>query len=152
MEEIYRRTDGIKAAQIRVFTQPMISGYGTSDGFELYVQDKKGGSVEELLKYTNGFIDALNQRPEISRAYTTFDTKYPQFQVDVDAARCKRNGVSPTDVLNTLAGYIGGSYSSNLNRFTKLYRVMVQAAWPAKRPPPATPQRWSSPSASSLST
>ena len=152
MDEIYRRTDGIKAAQIRVSTQPMISSYGTSDGFELYVQDKKGGSVEELLKYTNGFIDALNQRPEISRAYTTFDTKYPQFQVDVNAARCKRNGVSPTDVLNTLAGYIGGSYSSNLNRFTKLYRVMVQAAWPAKRPPPATPQRWSSPSASSLST
>lgn len=128
MNEIYRRTDHIKAAQIRVSTQPMISGYGTSDGFELYVQDKKGGSVEDLLKYTNNFIDAMNKRPEISRSYTTFDTKYPQFMVEVDAALCKRNGVSPTDVLNTLSGYIGGSYSSNLNRFTKLYRVMVQAA------------------------
>ncbi|MGM9779100.1 MAG: efflux RND transporter permease subunit [Prevotella sp.] len=128
MNEIYSRTDSIKSATIRVSTNPMISGYGTSDGFELYVQDKKGGSVEDLLKYTNDFIDALNKRPEVSRAYTTFDTKYPQYMVEVDAALCKRNGVSPTDVLSTLAGYVGGNYSSNLNRFTKLYRVMVQAA------------------------
>lgn len=128
MNEIYRRTDGIKAATIRVSTSPMISGYGTSNGFELYVQDKKGGSVEDLLKYTNAFIDAMNKRPEISRAYTTFATKYPQYMVDVDAALCKRNGISPSDVLSTLAGYVGGSYSSNLNRFTKLYRVMVQAS------------------------
>ncbi|MGM9699396.1 MAG: efflux RND transporter permease subunit [Prevotella sp.] len=128
MNEIYRRTDSIKAATIRVSTNPMISGYGTSDGFELYVQDKKGGSVDDLLKYTNNFINALNKRPEVSRAYTTFDTKYPQFLVEVDAALCKRNGVSPTDVLSTLAGYVGGNYSSNLNRFTKLYRVMVQAS------------------------
>lgn len=128
MEEIYRCTNGIKAASIRISTQPMISGYGMSNGFELYVQDKKGGSVDDLLKYTNAFIDAMNKRPEISRAYTTFDTKYPQYMVEVDAALCKRNGVSPSDVLSTLAGYVGGSYSSNLNRFTKLYRVMVQAS------------------------
>lgn len=128
MKKIYRRTEGIKAASIRVSTQPMISGYGTSNGFELYVQDKKGGSVDDLLKHTNAFIDAMNKRPEISRAYTTFDTKYPQYMVEVDAALCKRNSVSPSDVLSTLAGYVGGSYSSNLNRFTKLYRVMVQAS------------------------
>ena len=128
MAEIYRRTDGIKAASIRVSTSPMISGYGMSNGFDLYVQDKKGGSVDDLLKYTNDFIEAMNRRPEISRAYTTFDTRYPQYMVEVDAALCKRNGISPTDILNTLAGYVGGSYSSNLNRFTKLYRVMVQAA------------------------
>ena len=128
MNEIYRRTDNIKAAAIRVSTSPMISGYGMSNGFELYVQDKKGGSIEDLLQYTNNFIDAMNKRPEISRAYTTFDTKYPQYLVEVDAALCKRNNISPADVLSTLAGYVGGSYSSNLNRFTKLYRVMVQAS------------------------
>ncbi|MGN0206261.1 MAG: efflux RND transporter permease subunit, partial [Muribaculaceae bacterium] len=128
MNEIYRRTDSIKAATIRVSTSPMISGYGMSNGFDLYVQDKKGGSVDDLLKYTNNFIAAMNKRPEISRAYTTFATRYPQYMVEVDAARCKRNGVSPTDILSTLSVYVGGSYSSNLNRFTKLYRVMVQAA------------------------
>ena len=128
IDEIYRRTDGIKSASIKVSTTPMISGYGNSSGFEVYVQDKKGGSVDDLLAYTRQFISALNSRPEISRAYTTFDTKYPQYMVEVDAALCKRLGVSPGDVLSTLAGYIGGTYSSNLNRFTKLYRVMVQAA------------------------
>ena len=128
MEEIYRRTSDITQAQIRVNTRPMISGYGVSSGFELNVQDKKGGSIEDLMGYTNLLIDSLNKRPEISRAYTTFATKYPQYRVEVDAARCKRDGVSPNDVLRTLSGYVGGKYSSNLNRFTKLYRVMVQAS------------------------
>ncbi|MGM9694339.1 MAG: efflux RND transporter permease subunit, partial [Alloprevotella sp.] len=128
MEEIYWRTEGINSATIRVSTQPMISGYGNSNGFELYVQDHKGGTVDELLANTKLLIDAINQRPEISRAYTTFANNYPQYMVEVDAARCKQHGVSPTDVLETLSGYVGGSYSSNLNRFTKLYRVMVQAS------------------------
>ena len=70
----------------------------------------------------------MNKREEISRCYTNFSTKYPQYRLDVDAARCKQNGVSPADVLHTLSGYIGGSYASNFNRFTKLYRVMVQAS------------------------
>lgn len=128
MAEIYRRTAHITAAQIRLSTRPMISGYGVGSGFELYVQDKKGGSIEDLLRVTRQFIDALDEAPEVSRAYTNFDTKYPQYIVDVDAALCKRNGVSPKDVLSTLAGYYGGSYDSNFNRFTKLYRVMVQAS------------------------
>ena len=128
IKEIYRRTDGIKDAQIRASQQSMISGYGTGSGFELYVQDRSGKTTEELLATTRAFIAELNKRPEISRAYTTFDTKYPQYMVEVDAVKCLQAGVSPGDVLSTLAGYVGGSYSSNLNRFTKLYRVMVQAA------------------------
>lgn len=128
VNEVYRRTAHIKAAQIRVATMPMISGYGNSDGFELYVQDRKGGTTDELLQRTRAFIEALNRRPEVSKAYTTFDTRYPQYRVEVDAARCKRDGVSPSDVLSALSGYVGGNYASNLNRFTKLYRVMVQAA------------------------
>ena len=128
MAEIYRRTSHISAAQIRLSTRPMIAGYGSGSGFELYVQDKKGGTIEDLLKYTRSFIDDLNKREEISRAYTSFDTKYPQFVVDVDAVLCKRNGVSPKSVLSVLAGYVGGVYASNINRFTKIYRVMIQAS------------------------
>lgn len=127
VREIYRRTDSISSAQIRVSQSPMISGYGTGSGFELYVQDRSGKTTDELLAVTRTFIDSLNSRPEISRAYTTFDTRYPQYMVEVDAARCLQLGVSPADVLSTLGGYVGGSYSSNLNRFTKIYRVMVQA-------------------------
>lgn len=128
MEEIYRRTAHISAATIRLSTRPMIAGYGSGSGFEMYVQDRKGGDTEELLKYTRQLISALNERPEISRAFTSFDTKYPQYIVDVDAALCIRNGLSPTDVLSAISGYVGGSYASNFNRFTKLFRVMVQAS------------------------
>lgn len=132
IREIYRRTSGIPSAQVRASQQPMISGYGTGSGFELYVQDRSGISTDELLKVTKDFIDELNKRPEISRAYTTFDTQYPQYEVEVDAVKCLQHNVSPSDVLSTLAGYVGGSYSSNLNRFTKLYRVMVQASADAR--------------------
>ena len=128
MQEIYRRTADISNAKIQVNTQQMIPGFGRTNGFELYIQDKKGGTIEDLVTYTQQMISALNEQPEISRAYTNFSTRYPQYRIDVDAALCKRHGVSPSDVLSALSGFIGGSYASNFNRFTKLYRVMVQAS------------------------
>jgi HAE1 family hydrophobic/amphiphilic exporter-1 len=128
MEEIYRRTADISNAKIQVNTQAMLPGFGRINGFELYVQDKRGGTIDELLGYTNKLIAALNEREEISRAQTTFSLNYPQYRLEVDAALCLRHGVSPKDVLSVLGGYIGGSYASNFVRFTKLYRVMVQAS------------------------
>lgn len=125
--EIYKRTANIKSAKLFVFAQSTIMGYGMGSGFELYVQDRAGGDINTLQKYTTDFIAALNQRPEIQMAYTSFDTKFPQYTVEVDAARCQRAGITTTDVLSVLSGFIGGNYSSNLNRFSKLYRVMVQA-------------------------
>ena len=126
--EIHRRTDDISAADIMVYTRGMIPGYGASSGFEVYIQDQKGGKLEDLEKITKELIVELNKRPEISRAKTSFDSKYPMYLVEVDAAQCKRNGTSPGDVLDVLSGYVGGSYASNMNRFSKLYRVMLQAA------------------------
>lgn len=127
INEIYRRTANVKSAKLFVFARPTIMGYGMGSGFELYVQDRAGGDINTLQKYTTNFIAALNQRPEIQMAYTSFDTKFPQYTVEVDAARCQRAGVTTTDVLSALSGFIGGNYSSNFNRFSKLYRVMVQA-------------------------
>ena len=128
IEEIYARTADITSADIMIYTRGMIPGYGASNGFEIYVQDQKGGKLEDLQKITEDFINRLNQREEISRAKTAFDTKYPMYLVEVDAVQCKRNGISPGDVLSVLSGYVGGSYASNMNRFSKLYRVMLQAA------------------------
>lgn len=127
MDEIYRRTADIANAKIQVNTQNMLPGFGRINGFEVHVQDKKGGNINDLLTFTNRFIAALNDRPEISRAYTNFSLKYPQYRVEVDAARCLRHGVAPSNVLQALGGYVGGIYASNFVRFTKLYRVMVQA-------------------------
>ena len=128
VDEIYRRTADIANAKIQVNTQNMLPGFGRINGFELHVQDKHGGTIDDLLNYTNRLIAALNERPEISRAFTNFSLKYPQYRIEVDAALCKRHGVSPSDVLSALSGYVGGSYASNFVRFTKLYRVMVQAS------------------------
>ena len=127
-EEIYRRTSDISNASIQVSTQAMLPGFGRTNGFDLYLQDKKGGTIEQLMQYTGQFIEAFNERPEVSRAYTNFSLKYPQYRLEVDAARCKRQGVTPNDVLSALQGYVGGIYASNFVRFTKLYRVMVQAS------------------------
>ena len=126
--EIHRRTDDITSADIMVYTRGMIPGYGASSGFEVYIQDQKGGKLEDLEKISKDFIAELNKCPEVSRAKTSFDSKFPMYLVEVDAAQCKRNGTSPGDVLSVLAGYVGGSYASNMNRFSKLYRVMLQAA------------------------
>ena len=127
MERIYDATSDITSAKILVFTRGMIPGYGASGGFEIYVQDQKGGTIDNLKMVTDDVIEGLNQRPEIARASTSFDTKYPQYLIEVDAARCKRNGVSPQSVLSVISGYVGGNYASNMNRFSKLYRVMIQA-------------------------
>ncbi|MFI3289991.1 MAG: efflux RND transporter permease subunit [Rikenellaceae bacterium] len=124
---IYALTADISAATIMAMTPPMITGYGTSNGFEVNVQDKKGGEIEDLERYTQELIRTLEAREEIARVQTSFNTRFPQYSVEVDAAQCKRNGVSPTDVLSTISSYVGSSYISNLNKFSKLYRVIIQA-------------------------
>ena len=125
--QIYGRTADIKDAQIFAVAPPMISGYGTSTGFSMHLQDKTGGDLTEFYNIYLQFIGALNQRPEIARAYSTFNINFPQYMVDIDAAKAKRAGVSPTSILSTLAGYYGGQYVSNINRFSKMYYVTMQA-------------------------
>ncbi len=125
--DIYRRLADIKDARIMSFAQPIIAGYGVTNGFEVHIQDYSDKPVKELESVTQAFISELVKRPEIARAQTNFNSNYPQYRVEVDAAKCKRNGVSPVELLRTLGAYVGGSYSSNINRFSKLYRVMLQA-------------------------
>ena len=116
-----------KDAQVLFFQPPMITGYGMSNGFSLNLQDRTGGDLNKFKEVATDFIAELTKRPEIQSAQTNFDTRFPQYTIDIDAAQCKRAGLSPTDVLTTLQGYLGGLYSSNFNRFGKVYRVMVQA-------------------------
>ncbi len=125
--QIYGRTADIKDAQIFAVAPPMISGYGSSTGFSMHLQDKAGGDLTDFYNIYLKFIGALNQRPEIARAYSTFNINFPQYLVDIDAAKAKRAGVSPNTILSTLAGYYGGQYVSNVNRFSKMYYVTIQA-------------------------
>ncbi|MBQ7811178.1 MAG: efflux RND transporter permease subunit [Bacteroidales bacterium] len=125
--QIMARTADIKDVQVTPVAPPMITGYGMTNGFEMHMQDKVGGDLNEFFGVTQEFLAALNQRPEIAMAYTTFDPGFPQYLVNVDPALCKRAGISPASVLSTLAGYYGGQYVSNINRFSHVYRVMIQA-------------------------
>lgn len=117
----------VKDARVLCFAPPMIPGYSVSNGFELNLQDKTGGSLDNFYQVAQDFIAELLKRPEIAMASTTFNPNFPQYRVDVDVAKCKQAGISPSDVLSALQGYLGGMYSSNFNRFGKLYRVMMQA-------------------------
>lgn len=117
----------IPEAQCFVFEPGMIPGYGMGS-IELNLQDKTGAADKELFyNYTMQFIEKLNACPEVSRAITTYARNFPQYRVEVDAAQCKRAGVSPSSVLSTLGSYCGGAYVSNMNQFSKVYRVMLQS-------------------------
>ena len=117
----------IKDAQVLFFAPPMIPGYSVSSDIELNMQDKTGGSLDHFFEVVNSYTAALEARPEINSAKTTFNPSFPQYQLDIDAATCKKAGISPSDILSTMQGYFGGLYASNFNRFGKMYRVMIQA-------------------------
>ena len=128
MARLNARFSQITEASIFCFQPAMIPGYGMGNAIELNMQDKTGGDMATFYEHILQFIGALNQRPEIAMAYTTYSMNYPQIAVEVDAAKCKRAGISPTDVLSALSTYCGGSYVSNYNQFSKVYRVMLQAS------------------------
>lgn len=125
--QIYGRTADIKDASVFAMSPGMIPGYGMGNALEIHMQDKAGGELSPFFNTTQQYLGALSARPEIQMAYSTFNINYPQWMVEVDAAKCKRAGVTPDAVLSTMSGYYGGQYVSNFNRFSKVYKVMIQA-------------------------
>ena len=117
----------IKEAQVLFFAPPMIPGYSASSDIELNMQDKTGGDLNHFFDVVNDYTAALEARPEINSAKTSFNPNFPQYMLDIDAAACKKAGLSPSDILSTMQGYFGGLYASNFNSFGKMYRVMIQA-------------------------
>lgn len=125
---LYANTPQVaKDARVIYFAPPMIPGYSMTNGFELKLQDKTGGSLEKFGAVSDEFLAKLNARPEIAVAMTAFNPSFPQYMIDIDVAQCKKAGVTPNLILTTLQGYYGGIYASDFNRFGKMYRVMIQA-------------------------
>ncbi|MCM1137657.1 MAG: efflux RND transporter permease subunit [Muribaculum sp.] len=135
--KLYAMTSAIKDGRVMIFAPPMISGYSLTNGFEIKMQDRTGGDINSFFNVVQGFLAQLNQQPEVQAAYTTFNPTFPQYMIDIDAAKAKQAGISPKDILTTLQGYYGGMYVSNFNRFGKIYRVMMQAS-PEARVSPET--------------
>ena len=124
---IYKQTAAIKDAQILAFAPPMISGFSVQNGITMTMQDKTGGDLNKFYGNVKKFLAELNKRPEIQTAQTQYNPNYPQYMVDVDVAKTKQAGISPSSVLSVMQGYLGGLYASNFNAYGKLYRVMIQA-------------------------
>lgn len=137
VKQIYGIAATVKDGRLVAFAPPMITGYSVTNGFELKMLDRTGGDINKFFGIVQGFLGQLNQQPEIQVAYSTFNPTFPQYLIDIDAAKCKQAGISPSTILSTLQGYYGGMYVSNFNRFGKIYRVMMQAA-PSARVSPET--------------
>ncbi len=125
---LYAIATEVPEATIMADVPPLISGYGNGSGVELYLQDRSEGDIDAFKAVADEVVEALNAREEISMAYTSFETSYPQYWVDIDPARCALAGTTPSEVLDAMSGYFGGSYISNFNRFSKLYQVQLQLA------------------------
>lgn len=123
---IFKQTAAIKDAQILAFAPPMVSGFSANNGLSLVMLDKTGGDLNKFFSIVQKYLAELNKRPEIQMAMTAYNSSYPQYMVDVDVAKCKQSGITPSTVLTTLQGYYGGLYASNFNSYGKLYRVMIQ--------------------------
>lgn len=93
--QVYGRTADIKDASVFAISPGMIPGYGMGNALELHMQDKMGGDINTFFTTTQQYLGALNQRPEIAMAYSTFDIRYPQWTVEIDASKCKRAGITP---------------------------------------------------------
>ena len=126
--ELKKRTASIMDGNIIFFIPPTVPGFGASSGFEVQLMDKTGGSLEKFYEVQQDFLKELSERPEIMYATTSFNINYPQYEFDVNVDRCKLAGVAVSDVFSTLQSYLGSSIVSDFNRFTKYYRVMIQAA------------------------
>ncbi len=131
VEEITKKLFGIAAtipeANIIFFSPPSIPGFGNSGGFEVNLLDRSGGSFNELNEANQEFIQKLSQRPEIQYAQSSFNTGYPQYEIELNIPQAKEKGVSVSEIFSTLQGYIGGVYAADFTRFGKQYRVYVQA-------------------------
>ncbi|SDW51351.1 efflux RND transporter permease subunit [Flavobacterium degerlachei] len=127
VKDLFKRTAAVKNARVLYFARPTLVGFGFTNGFEFQLQDQKGGTIQELSEVNNNFLAALNNRPEIKYAATSFSPNYPQYRIDLNVAAIKRSGLSVSDVLGTMQGYYGGVYASNFNKFGKQFRVVYQS-------------------------
>ena len=122
-----KKTAGIRGADIVFMSQPTITGFGTSGGFTIQLQDKGGHTTDEFYKVAQGFLGELNKNPAIQYAKTSFNPNFPQYEMDINVPKAKDAGVSVTMILNAMQVFYGSSYASNFTEFGQQYQVIIQA-------------------------
>jgi len=125
--KMFQIAAGIPGANMLFFAPPSIPGFGISGGFEMKILDRSGGSFRDLDQTAQAYLSELSQRPEVLYAQSSFNTNYPQYEMDINVPKAKEAGVSISSIFSTLQGYIGSIYAADFARFGKQYRVYVQA-------------------------
>lgn len=126
-KDVVAKLNRNKEARIVAVTPSAISGLGGSGGFEMYVQDRTGGSYEALSAYTNEIIQRSLMRPELKSVRSTLNTDVPQYLIKVNTAKAKSYGVETADIYTTLQATFGNVYVNDFNIFGRNYRVNVQS-------------------------
>lgn len=115
-------------AEVETFQMPQIPGYGNGSGISVNLQDLTRGADKQAFVETGiEFVHRLNERPEVSFAASSYSQDYPKYKIDVDEIACKRMGISPRTVLETIGKFIAGSYIGSYVQYSNVYRVMIQA-------------------------
>jgi hydrophobic/amphiphilic exporter-1 (mainly G- bacteria), HAE1 family len=109
------------------FGPPAIPGLGTAGGFTFLLQDRSGGTVNQLYEALEKLVQTARKRPELSNLVTTFRPSVPQLYVDVDQDRVMKQGLQFSEVYQTLQAFLGGAYVNQFNRFGRQWKVYLQA-------------------------
>ncbi len=117
----------ITGAQVFAFGPPAIPGLGNGSGFSIMLQDKGGNTPEYLASNMIKFIQAANARPEIGRAFSTFQASTPQRYMDIDKDKALKMGIPLSDLYTTVGAFMGGAYVNDFTRFGRLYKTYIQA-------------------------
>jgi HAE1 family hydrophobic/amphiphilic exporter-1 len=126
--EMQKRFAGIKEANVVVIQPPAIPGLGQTAGFTFELEQRESNDdIKAFEKVVNNFIAEVNKRPEIARAFSFFTARTPGYEVDVDREKCKRLGVSLSDVYNTIQTFLGSRYVNDFTIYGRNFHVVAQA-------------------------
>lgn len=115
-------------ADITPYQMPQIPGYGTGSMMELNLQDRSGtGDDTTFYALSSQFTEKLRERPEIQTAIAAYSADYPKYKLTVDVAACKRKGISPKTVIETIGTNLAGTYIGNYIQYGKVYQILVEA-------------------------
>jgi len=130
-----QRFGTIQEAFIAIFPPPPVMGLGTVGGFKLQIEDHASVGYAELNNAANAFMAAAAKAPELGPMFSSYQINVPQLDVDLDRVKAKQQGVSVTDVFDTMQIYLGSLYVNDFNRFGRTYQVRAQADAPFRAHP-----------------
>lgn len=117
-------------ATVIAFNPPALPGLGMVGGFSMYLEDRGGGSLDQLDSVSQNFVEAAQKRPEIGQISSNFKANSPGYEFEVDREKAETMGVSVDDVFNALQVFLGGTEVNDFNKFGRTYKVIVQAETP----------------------